>query len=231
MDKEQLGNLLRFLRKRESLSQKELADNLYTSASTVCKWEKGSFAPTSDMMLRIAEFYNIPVEDLYFPEKALERLSNTSLQETEKVMAPSDETQKQLLPDPTQKVTNEKAWRGWKSFHWRKFAVTVIVIFIVLVSGRHVHAYINEPHILYSTENYTDDLNYGAIYEIDYVITVEPTHDWIQDYIDSEVVAHVRQKELDTGVVKLVFYDNRKSLENRNEEGVLADVYVFIDLY
>ncbi|MCD8325626.1 MAG: hypothetical protein LUC90_02750, partial [Lachnospiraceae bacterium] len=176
---------------------------------------------------------HISVEGLYFPEKALDILKSRSVQElgTGNVPDPSDEADKQILPESTHEPLKEKERSGLKSFHWRRFAAAAIIIFSIVVAGPHIRTYINEPHIIYSMENYTDDPDYGTIYEIDYVITAEPTHEWIQNYIDTRVAAYVKQKELDIEIVKLVFYDNKKNLINRDEEQILADAYVIVDLY
>ncbi len=270
IDKEQLGNLLKLLRKRKCLSQKELADLLYTSAPMVCKWEKGIFAPTSDMMLRIAHFYDIPVSDLYYPERTLEKLNRPSREDNEKAgevspdkaqnrpvpnllpekaegsplddtvpeqsppdMLPAeaertssvDITPEQPVNSPPEILTAGK--RLIKVAHrLRTTAIAVAaVLFIVAAIVQYVPAGTSEPRITYSVEGYAEDSEFGTVFEIDHIITAEPTYEWIQDYIDTELADYVRQKDLDVDVIKLAFYDNKQNLVNGSD--ALAVTYYF----
>ena len=175
MDKEQLGNLLKLLRKRKGLSQKELADLLYTSAPMVCKWEKGIFAPTSDMMLRIAQFYDIPVDYLYFPEMALDKLGNPSPKNEETEEMPSDETLEQstsvvereqsVFNLPPEKVedtpSGETQKRILKTVHWPGVVAIAVIAVIAVLSSAAVIAYdtmagTNESRGTASAEGYEE---------------------------------------------------------------------------
>jgi len=56
-------NLVR-LRKSKQLTQAELADILKYSDKTVSKWENGEALPTLETLVRISDFYNIPIDNL-----------------------------------------------------------------------------------------------------------------------------------------------------------------------
>ena len=55
---------LKNLRTRKGLSQEELADRLNVVRQTVSKWEKGLSVPDSEMLIRIAEVFEVSVGEL-----------------------------------------------------------------------------------------------------------------------------------------------------------------------
>ena len=59
-----LGENIRALRKARSLSQQELAERLHVVRQTVSKWEQGLSVPDADMLVRLAECLEVPVEEL-----------------------------------------------------------------------------------------------------------------------------------------------------------------------
>jgi len=59
-----LNEKLRQLRKARSLSQEEAAERLNVVRQTVSKWEKGYSVPDAEMLLRIAELYEITAGEL-----------------------------------------------------------------------------------------------------------------------------------------------------------------------
>lgn len=56
---------IRAFREQAGLMQNQLADKLGVDVSTVCKWESGENRPTVNTLLRLAEFFNCPVDDLF----------------------------------------------------------------------------------------------------------------------------------------------------------------------
>lgn len=59
-----LSNQLKNLRKREKMSQNALAEKLFVSQQAVAKWEKNISTPNPDMLIKIAEVFNVSVDDL-----------------------------------------------------------------------------------------------------------------------------------------------------------------------
>lgn len=55
---------IRSLRKRQGLTQQQLADRLHVVRQTVSKWEKGESAPDGDMLPAVAEALGVPLEEL-----------------------------------------------------------------------------------------------------------------------------------------------------------------------
>ena len=65
-----LGNKLTQLRKEKHLSQKELSILLNISTGTVGMWETDKRKPDLEMVLKIADFYNITLDSLFEREEA-----------------------------------------------------------------------------------------------------------------------------------------------------------------
>ena len=53
------------LRKSKNLKQWEMAAILNTDRSTITKWETGKSKPNSDMMLTIADYFDVSLDHLY----------------------------------------------------------------------------------------------------------------------------------------------------------------------
>ena len=52
------------LRTHESLSQKELAEKLGVAQASINYWEKGQRTPSIDMVVLIAKYFNVSLDDL-----------------------------------------------------------------------------------------------------------------------------------------------------------------------
>ena len=55
---------LKILRTRKGMSQEELADRLNVVRQTVSKWEKGLSVPDSEMLIKLAEVFEVSVGEL-----------------------------------------------------------------------------------------------------------------------------------------------------------------------
>ncbi len=60
-----LKNRLRVLRAEKEISQKHLADEVGLSRQTVNSIERGKFNPSIVTALKIAEFFDIPVDEVF----------------------------------------------------------------------------------------------------------------------------------------------------------------------
>ena len=81
MQKEQFGILLTTLRKKNGISQKEMADRLSASVSAVSKWEHGKNLPDMTILGNIAEILQVSCDELMNSEKTLEKLTNSEVPE------------------------------------------------------------------------------------------------------------------------------------------------------
>lgn len=53
---------LKTLRKEKELSQKQLAEILNTTNSSICDWESGRAEPNIEMLIKIAKFFDVSVD-------------------------------------------------------------------------------------------------------------------------------------------------------------------------
>lgn len=58
------GERINILRNAYRLSQKELAAALHVSKQTVSNWENDNIAPSVEMLLKIANFFNVSTDYL-----------------------------------------------------------------------------------------------------------------------------------------------------------------------
>ena len=99
MDNMQTGKLIAELRKKQGLTQQQLADKLNLSNKTISKWESGSGGPDISNLLVLAESLGISVDELLKGELNKSE-ADTDLDETK-----DDSRRKEI--DPKQKM--EKA--------------------------------------------------------------------------------------------------------------------------
>ena len=94
---------LKILRTQKGMSQEELADRLNVVRQTVSKWEKGLSVPDSEMLIRIADVFEVSVGELLGetiqpqPEKSeLQQLSE-KLENLNAMMAERNARSKSLM--------------------------------------------------------------------------------------------------------------------------------------
>lgn len=64
------ANRLYELRKKNNLSQEELAEKLGVSRQAVSKWERSEASPDTDNLIALAKLYGLSLDDLVWGEKA-----------------------------------------------------------------------------------------------------------------------------------------------------------------
>lgn len=72
------GILIRTLRKKAALTQKELADKLGIESTNISKWERGKSLPDISILPQIASILNVSCEDLLHPTETLKKISQLS---------------------------------------------------------------------------------------------------------------------------------------------------------
>ncbi|MGK7295466.1 MAG: helix-turn-helix transcriptional regulator [Candidatus Wenzhouxiangella sp. M2_3B_020] len=63
---EELGNRIRVFRAEHQLSQAELADAIGVSRKTISTIEVGRFVPSTIIALKIARYFRVPLEEIFF---------------------------------------------------------------------------------------------------------------------------------------------------------------------
>ncbi|MBO4381258.1 MAG: helix-turn-helix transcriptional regulator, partial [Clostridia bacterium] len=74
----ELGNKIKQLRNKASLTQEQLADELGISAQSVSKWETGASMPDITLLPKIAERFGVSIDELFdlTVEQKLNRIDN-----------------------------------------------------------------------------------------------------------------------------------------------------------
>lgn len=64
MNQKKIGDFLRKLRHEKELTQIQLADILFVSNKSISRWEKGKGLPDIDILIELARFYGMSLEEL-----------------------------------------------------------------------------------------------------------------------------------------------------------------------
>ena len=65
MDQVKIGTFLKELRKENNITQEQLADKLFVSRRTVSRWETGSNMPDLDVLVELADLYDVDIRDIF----------------------------------------------------------------------------------------------------------------------------------------------------------------------
>ena len=79
MNQQKIGEFLKNLRKSKGLTQEQLAEHFYVSSRTVSRWETGSNMPDLDILLKLAEFYDVDVREIIDGERKSENMENKDI--------------------------------------------------------------------------------------------------------------------------------------------------------
>ncbi|MBR3099832.1 MAG: helix-turn-helix transcriptional regulator [Clostridia bacterium] len=94
MDLQKTGNFLKELRKGKELTQEQLAETLHVSRRTVSRWETGSNMPDLDLLVEMADLYQVDLRELLDGERKKEKM-NEELKETVLQVAEYSNAEKQ----------------------------------------------------------------------------------------------------------------------------------------
>ena len=75
MEKQTMGKMISSLRKMNGMTQLELADKMNVTDKAVSKWERDLSCPDVNSMPKLAELFNISVDELLQAEKKNARTS------------------------------------------------------------------------------------------------------------------------------------------------------------
>jgi transcriptional regulator with XRE-family HTH domain len=67
-----IGEKLHALRQRHGLTTRQLADELQTSHTQISRIENGLRQPSGDLILKISQFFNVPLDKLMQDELDLD---------------------------------------------------------------------------------------------------------------------------------------------------------------
>ena len=117
MDLQKIGLFLKELRKEKGLTQEQLAEALNVSRRTVSRWETGNNMPDLDLMVEMADFYQVDLRELMNGERKNEQMDK-EMKET--VLQVAD-------------YSNEEKARLLRRMHWLFIAGLIgFVLFLVI---------------------------------------------------------------------------------------------------
>lgn len=179
MQKEQFGILLTTLRKKNGISQKEMADRLSVSVSAVSKWEHGKNLPDMTILGNIAEILQVSCDELMNSEKTLEKLTNSEV--------PEEDAEK-------------------KHSRILKIAVLAgIVLGMVLL----YMAVCGKADFEQVGARYIDDPNWGKVYDIAAVVHGRTEEDLLITYMEEVKAQVKEGPELGTNIVRITYFKKK----------------------
>jgi len=63
-----IGNRIKVLRKKDSLSQEQLANEVFVTRATINSIEKGHYNPSLELAFRISEYFQENINDVFSVE-------------------------------------------------------------------------------------------------------------------------------------------------------------------
>ena len=85
MNQQKTGKFLRYLRKDKGLTQEQLAEHFCVSSRTVSRWETDSNMPDVDMLIELADFYDVDIREIIDGERKSENMDNETKDTLKKV--------------------------------------------------------------------------------------------------------------------------------------------------
>ena len=76
MNQQKVGEFLKHLRKNKGLTQEQLAEHFYVSSRTISRWETGSNMPDVNMLIELADFYDVDIREIIDGERKSESMDN-----------------------------------------------------------------------------------------------------------------------------------------------------------
>lgn len=96
MDQKKIGIFFKELRKERGLTQEQLAEHLRVSRRTVSRWETGSNMPDLDILVEMADYYEVDLRELLDGERKSEKMDK-ELEETVLKVADYSNEEKQKV--------------------------------------------------------------------------------------------------------------------------------------
>lgn len=81
MDQQKIGQFLRECRKEKGITQEQLAEMLGVTNRSVSRWENGSNLPDLDILIEMADYYDVELRELLDGERKNEKMDK-ELEET-----------------------------------------------------------------------------------------------------------------------------------------------------
>ena len=96
MDQVRIGKFISQCRKERHLTQEQLAEHFYVSSRTVSRWETGSNMPDLDMLIELADYYDVDIREIIDGERKSEEMNSETKDILKKVAEYAAEEQRKL---------------------------------------------------------------------------------------------------------------------------------------
>lgn len=96
MDQQKTGEFLKQLRRDKNMTQEQLAEQFGVSTRTVSRWETGSNMPDVQMLIELADFYDVDVREIMDGERKSENMDNETKDTLKKVAEYAAQENKKL---------------------------------------------------------------------------------------------------------------------------------------
>lgn len=96
MDQVKIGKFFRELRREKGLTQEQLAEQFGVSRRTVSRWETGSNMPDLDILIEMADYYEVELRELLDGERKGEKMDKELEETVLKVADYSNETKQRI---------------------------------------------------------------------------------------------------------------------------------------
>ena len=146
------------LRKQKGYSQEEVASRLNVVRQTVSKWEKGLSVPDADMLVKIAELFEVGVSDL-LGGAAEEKTASESAPDFSEIAEQLSRINEQLV------IKNRRSRRILKTILIALISVYAVTQLIIVLSA----ALYSADHV----EEFTYTIEEGIITEAESIVIDE----------------------------------------------------------
>ena len=96
MDQVKIGSFLKTLRNEKGLTQEQLAEVVNVSRRSVSRWETGSNLPDLDVLMELADYYNVELRELLDGERKSEQMDQVLKETALKVAEYSNAEKKRI---------------------------------------------------------------------------------------------------------------------------------------
>ena len=127
MNQQKTGEFLKHLRREKGLTQEQLAEHFYVSSRTVSRWETGANMPDLDMLIELADFYDVDIREIIDGERKSENMDKET-KDTLKKVAEYAAEEKNLLRKPLYRATG---------------GIAVFLMVVVLLFARETKGLLN----------------------------------------------------------------------------------------
>ena len=96
MNQQKMGEFLKRLRKEKGLTQEQLAECFYINPRTVSRWETGRNMPDIDILIELADFYDVDIREIIEGERKVENMDSKTKETLKKVAEYADAEKRKL---------------------------------------------------------------------------------------------------------------------------------------